>query len=91
MAEQNFKLWLKQLRWQSAILFSLHLQVYGLISVFKLHQAKQDNRVLSYFSRKRNIVLKKRKYIKARNLCRKKKHLCGFVLQKELTLDGERC
>ena len=91
MAAQNFKLWLKQLRWQSAILFSLHLQVYGLISIFKLHQAKQDNRVLSYLSRKINIVLKKRKHIKSRNLCRKKNHLCGFVLQKELTLDGKRC
>ena len=90
MAAQNFKLWLKQLRWQSAILFSLHLQVYGLISIFKLHQAKQDNRVLSYLSRKRNIVLKKRKYIKARNYV-EKKHFCGFILQKELTLDGERC
>ena len=73
MAAQNFKLWLKQLRWRSAILFSLHLQVYGLISIFKLYQAKQDNRVLSYLSRKINIVLKKRKHIKSRNLCRKKK------------------
>ena len=75
MAAQNFKLWLKQLRWQSAILFSLQLQVYGHITIFKLHQAEQDNRVLSYFSRKRNIVLKKRKYIKARNYVEKKTFL----------------
>ena len=33
---------------------------------------------------------KKTKYIKAQKLCRKK-DLCGFVLQKELTLGGERC
>ena len=48
MAAQIYKLWLKQLLWQSAILLSLHLQFYGIISIFKLHQAKQDIRVLSY-------------------------------------------
>ena len=48
MAAQIYKLWRKQLLWQFAILLSLHLQFYGIISIFKLHQAKQDIRVLSY-------------------------------------------
>ena len=93
MAAQIYKLWHKQLLWQSAILLLLHLQLYGIISIFKLHQAKQNIRVLSYLSRKRNIALKKKqtKYIKAQNLCRKTKDLRGFVLQKELTLGGKRC
>ena len=60
MAAQIYKLWLKQILWQSAILLSLHLQLYGIISIFKLHQAKQNIRVLSYSSRKRNIVLKEK-------------------------------
>ena len=34
MAAQICKLWLKQLLWQFAIL-SLHLQLYGIISIFK--------------------------------------------------------
>ena len=84
MAAQIYKFLLKQLLWQSAILLSLHLRLYGIISIFKLHQAKQNIKVLSYLSRKRNIILKKTKYIKARNLHRKK-DLCGFVLQKERT------
>ena len=73
MGAQIYKLWIKQLLWQSAILLSLHLQLYGIISIFKLHQAKQNIRVLSYLSHKRNTILKKTKYIKARNLCRKKR------------------
>ena len=79
------KFGLNKFFWQSAILLSLHLQLYGIISILKW-----NIRVLSYLSCKRNIVLKKTKYIKARKLCRKK-YLCGFVLQKELTLGGERC
>ena len=49
MAAQIYKPWLKQLLWQSAILLSLHLQLYGIISIFKLHQEKQNIRVLSYY------------------------------------------
>ena len=45
MAAQIYKLWLKHLLWQSAILLSLHLQLYGIISIFKLHQTKQNIRV----------------------------------------------
>ena len=78
MAAQIYQLWLKQLLWQSAISLSLHLQLYGIISIFKLHQAKQNIRVLSYLSRKRNIVLKETKYTKARNLCRKKIFVDSF-------------
>ena len=46
MAVQIYKLWLKQLFWQSGILLSLHSQLYGIISIFKLHQAKQSISVL---------------------------------------------
>ena len=89
MAAQIYKLWLKQLLWQSAILLlSLHIQFYVIISLFKLHKAKQNIRVLSYLSRKWNILLKKTNYKKAQNVCRKK-DLCEFVLQKELTLGGK--
>ena len=73
MTAQIYKLGLIQLLWQSAILLSLHLSLHGIMNIFKLHQAKQNIRVLK----------KKTKYIKARNL--RKKDLCGFVFQKERT------
>ena len=72
MAGQICKLWFKQLLWQSEILSLLHLQLYGVISIFKLHQVKQNISALSCLSCRRNIVLKKTKYIKTENLCRKK-------------------
>ena len=62
MVAQIYKLWLKQHLWQSAILLLLHLQLYEIISIFKIHQAKQNSRALPYLPRKRNIVLKKTKY-----------------------------
>ena len=71
MVAQIYKLWLKQHLWQSAILLLLHLQLYEIISIFKIHQAKQNIRALPYLSRKRNIVLKKTKYqtyVKKRSL-----------------------
>ena len=55
---------------------------YGIISIFKFHQAKQKTRALSH---KKNIVLKKTKYIKAPNLCRKK-DLVGSFWRKNLHL-----
>ena len=55
MAVQIYKLWPKQLLWQSEVVLSLHLQLYGIISIFKLHQAKQNIRVLSYLSCKRSV------------------------------------
>ena len=42
MAAEIYKFLLKQLLWQSAILLSLQLQLYGIISIFKLHPAKQN-------------------------------------------------
>ena len=83
MAAQIYKFLLKQLLWQSAILLSLHLRLYGIISIFKLHQAKQNIKVLSYLSRKRNIILKKTKYIKARTYIEKKIFVGSFCRKKE--------
>ena len=46
MAAQIYKLWLKQLLWQSAILLSLHIQLYEIINFFKLRQTKRNIRVI---------------------------------------------
>ena len=77
MAAQIYKLWVKKVLWQSVILLLLHLQLYGIISIFKLHHAKENIRVLSHLSRMRSIVQNKTKYIKIfmDPFCRKNRQL----------------
>ena len=46
MAAHIYKIWVKQLLWQSAMLLSLHFQLYGIISI--LNYTKQ-NKILGFY------------------------------------------
>ena len=48
MAAQIYTVWLKQLLWQSAMLLSPHLQLYGVVSIFKLYQALYYKTYIEY-------------------------------------------
>ena len=82
MAAQIYKLWVKKVLWQSVILLLLHLQLYGIISIFKLHHAKEN--IKSFI-----IFITHEKYCTEQDKIHK--DLYGPILQKEPTIGGKRC
>ena len=70
MATEMYKQWLKQVNLRSTRLLYRYtykfmlILLYGIIAIFKLHQAKQNFKLLYYSYHKRNMLCRKPNTIK---------------------------